>query len=100
MRTSARTIHTWFLAALFAAAVGVGEAWHLVPGNGHLVRLPGGCLSVGIALPQPLLHWQDGYPVVDDGRLTGIVSVGDCVKAIVSKQEFIIEQLENYIRGG
>ncbi|UCG51979.1 MAG: CBS domain-containing protein [Candidatus Latescibacterota bacterium] len=39
-------------------------------------------------------------PVVDDGRLTGIVSVGDCVKAIVSKQEFIIAQLENYIRGG
>ena len=39
-------------------------------------------------------------PVLDQGRLVGIVSIGDCVKAIVSKQEFIIAQLENYIRGG
>jgi CBS domain-containing protein len=39
-------------------------------------------------------------PVLEDGSLTGIVSIGDCIKAIVSKQEFIIEQLENYIRGG
>ncbi len=39
-------------------------------------------------------------PVIDDGRLVGIVSIGDCIKAIVSKQEFIIDQLESYIRGG
>lgn len=39
-------------------------------------------------------------PVLEDGSLTGIVSIGDCIKAIVSKQEFIIAQLENYIRGG
>ncbi|MBP2680336.1 MAG: inosine-5-monophosphate dehydrogenase [Candidatus Krumholzibacteriota bacterium] len=39
-------------------------------------------------------------PVLDNGSLVGIVSIGDCIKAIVSKQEFIIEQLENYIRGG
>jgi CBS domain-containing protein len=39
-------------------------------------------------------------PVMDAGSLVGIVSIGDCIKAIISKQEFIIEQLENYIRGG
>jgi CBS domain-containing protein len=39
-------------------------------------------------------------PVIENGSLVGIVSIGDCIKAIVSKQEFIIEQLENYIRGG
>ncbi len=39
-------------------------------------------------------------PVMEHGRLMGIVSIGDCIKAIVSKQEFIISQLENYIRGG
>ncbi len=39
-------------------------------------------------------------PVIEGGSLVGIVSIGDCIKAIVSKQEFIIAQLENYIRGG
>jgi CBS domain-containing protein len=39
-------------------------------------------------------------PVIDGDRLIGLISIGDCIKAIVSKQEFIIEQLENYIRSG
>ena len=39
-------------------------------------------------------------PVIENGRLMGIVSIGDCIKAMVSKQEFIIEQLETYIRRG
>jgi CBS domain-containing protein len=39
-------------------------------------------------------------PVLENNRLVGIVSVGDCIKAIVSKQKFIIAQLEDYIRGG
>lgn len=38
-------------------------------------------------------------PVMKDDHLVGIVSVGDCIKAIISKQQFIIEQLETYIRG-
>ena len=37
-------------------------------------------------------------PVLDnDNQLVGIVSIGDLVKSIISHQEFIIEQLENYI---
>lgn len=38
-------------------------------------------------------------PVVDDGKLLGLVSIGDLVKDIISEQQFIIEQLEHYIRG-
>lgn len=39
-------------------------------------------------------------PVVDNGRLIGLISIGDLVKDIISEQQFIIEQLEHYIRGG
>ena len=38
-------------------------------------------------------------PVVVDGKLVGIISIGDVVKAIISQQEYVIEQLENYITG-
>jgi CBS domain-containing protein len=37
--------------------------------------------------------------VVEDGRIAGIISIGDAVKAIIAEQQFIIEQLENYISG-
>jgi len=36
-------------------------------------------------------------PVVEDGDLVGMVSIGDMVKAIISEQRFTIEQLEHYI---
>ncbi|MBP3981107.1 CBS domain-containing protein [Acidovorax sp. JG5] len=39
-------------------------------------------------------------PVVDGGKLMGLISIGDLVKDIISEQKFIIEQLEHYITGG
>lgn len=36
-------------------------------------------------------------PVLEDGRLIGMVSIGDLVRATISEQRFIIEQLEHYI---
>lgn len=38
-------------------------------------------------------------PVVDGGKLIGIISIGDLVKDIISEQKFVIEQLEHYITG-
>lgn len=38
-------------------------------------------------------------PVMDGGKLLGLVSIGDLVKDIISEQQFIIEQLEHYISG-
>lgn len=38
-------------------------------------------------------------PVLQDGRLVGLVSIGDVVKHIISQQAFLIEQLEGYIGG-
>ena len=38
-------------------------------------------------------------PVIDEGQLVGLISMGDLVKDIISDQQFIIEQLEHYING-
>ena len=38
-------------------------------------------------------------PIVDDGRVMGVVSIGDLVRDIISDQQSTIEQLESYIRG-
>ncbi len=37
-------------------------------------------------------------PVISDGGLVGLVSIGDLVKSIITRQEFTIEQLIHYIR--
>ena len=36
-------------------------------------------------------------PVIEGNRVLGLVSIGDAVKAIISEQQFMIEQLERYI---
>ena len=38
-------------------------------------------------------------PVVAEEKLVGVISIGDVVKAVIAEKEFIIEQLEGYIRG-
>lgn len=38
-------------------------------------------------------------PVLEDGRLIGLISIGDLVKHIISEQQFVIDQLEHYITG-
>jgi CBS domain-containing protein len=39
-------------------------------------------------------------PVLEDGKLRGMVTIGDVVNQLISDQEFAIDQLERYIAGG
>ena len=39
-------------------------------------------------------------PVLDQGKVIGVISIGDVVKALIAEQQFIIAQLQNYITGG
>lgn len=38
-------------------------------------------------------------PVLEQGELVGLVSIGDLVKSIIGEQQFVIEQMTQYIAG-
>lgn len=38
-------------------------------------------------------------PVLEDGAVVGMISIGDLVKAIMAEQEYVISQMEHYITG-
>jgi len=38
-------------------------------------------------------------PVVEHKRVVGVISIGDLVKAMISEQQFLIDQLQHYIAG-
>lgn len=39
-------------------------------------------------------------PVMENGELLGLVSIGDLVKATIEEKEFLINQLTDYIKSG
>ncbi|MBA2241810.1 MAG: CBS domain-containing protein [Chthoniobacterales bacterium] len=39
-------------------------------------------------------------PVVDEGKLRGVISIGDLVKHVISVQSATLDHLERYISGG
>ncbi len=39
-------------------------------------------------------------PVIVEGKLVGLLSIGDVVKAVISDKQLQIEQLEDYIKTG
>ncbi|MBI6742571.1 MULTISPECIES: CBS domain-containing protein [Pseudomonas] len=50
---------------------------------------------MGIMTDSHLRH----LPVVEDGQLLGLLSIGDLVKEAIAEQASLIQQLQQYIRG-
>ncbi|MGC8742846.1 MAG: CBS domain-containing protein [Verrucomicrobiia bacterium] len=44
-------------------------------------------------------HRVRHLPVVENGKVVGIISIGDLVNWIIKAQSHIIQQMENYIQG-
>lgn len=44
-------------------------------------------------------HFIRHLPVMERGKVIGVVSIGDLVKAVIEEQQFVIEELERYVRG-
>ena len=45
-------------------------------------------------------HRVRHVPVLDDGRLVGVLSIGDAVKHRMEQLEFERDQLNHYVAGG
>ncbi len=68
----------------------------------EIMTSPAICVTSDKTVEQCLSLMTDKHirhlPVVDDGKLVGVVSVGDLVKSIIGSQKELIRQLENFIQ--
>jgi CBS domain-containing protein len=59
------------------------------------------CVSSDLTADKCMVIMSDKHirhlPVLDDGRLSGIISIGDVVKSIITEQQVLIRHLEDYI---
>jgi CBS domain-containing protein len=51
-----------------------------------------------------MMHMTDRHirhlPVVDAGRVVGVISIGDVVRSVIDDLRFTVRQLESYIKSG
>jgi len=70
---------------------------------GELMSAPPICASPATSLQECMALMTNNHvrhlPVMDEGQVIGVVSIGDVVGAIIRGQEATIGQLENYITG-
>lgn len=70
---------------------------------GELMSSPPICASPELTIGECMVMMNSNHirhlPVMHNGEVTGVVSIGDVVGAIIRSQEATITQLESYITG-
>ena len=64
----------------------------------ELITVPPEC-SIEDAMRLMTTKFIRHLPVIDNDNLIGVVSIGDVVKYLIEEQQFIISNMENYIKG-
>lgn len=61
-------------------------------------------ISPDVTSGECMVHMTDRHvrhlPVVEDGKVVGVISIGDVVRAVIEDLRFTIHQLESYIHNG
>ncbi|MGH8417373.1 MAG: CBS domain-containing protein [Pseudomonas sp.] len=65
----------------------------------HDVKTVDSHRTVGECMKIMTDHRLRHLPVVDDGQLVGLLSIGDLVKEAIAEQARLIEKMQEYIRG-
>ena len=84
----------WMGRLLSAAALALSLGVQAAP----VVSLPPGS-SVDEAMRLMTDRRIRHLPVVESGRVLGVVSIGDLVKSVIEEQRHTIDDLHSYIRG-
>ena len=70
----------------------------------EIMSYPVVCVAPELTVEQTMVLMTDNrvrhLPVVADGRVVGVISIGDVVRAIIEDKEFYIQQLTSYIAAG
>ncbi len=64
----------------------------------ELITIPPEC-SIEDAMRLMTTRFIRHLPVIENDNLIGVVSIGDVVKYLIEEQQFIISNMENYIKG-
>jgi len=67
----------------------------------EIMSYPVVCVAPELTVEQTMVLMTDNrvrhLPVVADGRVVGVISIGDVVRAIIEDKEYYIQQLTTYI---
>ncbi len=70
---------------------------------GELMSRPAICAGPALVIRDCMALMTDNHirhlPIVDNGAIIGLVSLGDIVKMVISEQDSAIKCLENYVTG-
>lgn len=80
-----------------------GEATLDLPASQLMTRAPTTATPATTVFEAEILMTDGRFrhlPIIDDGKLIGVVSIGDVVKTVIEEQTLEVRNLRDYLSGG